>query len=204
VRSDLLNGDQIEVGDPLILETHNRYRGDQRVTLARIGRSYLYVSGEYGELPEKFERGTGREAGNRHGYTQQLHTLAQYDEKKLREALVAKLRGLKVDIQYPVQGTIPTSKLKAMLAIMEDTAPSKSRMPRRLHPSRPLRPAHRSSGPWGDTERCAARLVPTNCSLSPAVPGGMTRPSTSTPRSPSASEGRRRRKRAPWRRLSRS
>jgi hypothetical protein len=108
----------IKVGDPLILVTGNRYRGDEPVTVTRIGRVYLYVTRPGGcELDMRFDRKTGVEGGNV-GVRARLATQEQYDESKQRAALYEQLRVAGIEVKHEVRSDITTDQLRALLAVV--------------------------------------------------------------------------------------
>jgi hypothetical protein len=105
----------VKVGDSLILVTGNRYRGDENVTVARIGRQYLYVATNGHEKRERFDRKTGRESGNV-GVRARLVTQEQYDESKQRASLYERLRLAGIDVRVDMR----TDQLRAILAIVDE------------------------------------------------------------------------------------
>lgn len=110
----------VKVGDGLILSTNNRYRGDQNVTVSRVGRQYLYVSVNGRELRERFHRATGAEDTVYMGG--HLYTQEQYEEQAQRASLFEKLREAGIDFQPGVRFTLTTDKLRALLVVMDDSA----------------------------------------------------------------------------------
>lgn len=109
----------VKVGDPLILVTGNRYRGDENVTVARIGRQYLYVAANGREKRERFDRKTGIEDGNT-GVRARLVTQEQYDESKQRASLLDRLRRAGIDVKHEVRSDVTTDQLRALLAVMKE------------------------------------------------------------------------------------
>lgn len=110
-----------KVGDPLILVTGNRYKGDENVTVARIGRVYLYVARpDSRELNMRFDRKTGVEDGNI-GVRARLVTQEQYDESKQRAALYEQLRTAGIEVKHEVRSDITTDQLRALLAVVTPT-----------------------------------------------------------------------------------
>jgi len=109
----------VKVGDSLILMTNNRYRGDEPVTVARIGRQYLYVARNGREMRERFDRKTGVEDGNI-GVRSQLVTQEQYDEMKQRAALLEGLRAAGIDVRHEIRADMSTETLRALLAVVQD------------------------------------------------------------------------------------
>lgn len=108
----------VKVGDSLILVTGNRYRGDESVTVARIGRQYLYVATNGRERRERFDRKTGVEDGNT-GVRARLVTQDQYDESKQRTSLFERLRLAGIEVRHEVRANMGTDQLRAILAIVE-------------------------------------------------------------------------------------
>lgn len=112
----------VKVGDPLILSTSNRYRGDEPVTVSRIGHKYLYVTRASGfEMRERFHRDTGVE-DSQYGARSCLYTAAQYDEVKQRSALFEQLRTAGIEFRHGVSGGLTTDQLRGLLAIISPTA----------------------------------------------------------------------------------
>ncbi|MEZ7005653.1 hypothetical protein [Streptomyces sp. AD55] len=110
----------VKVGDSLILATNNRYRGDQNVTVSRVGRQYLYVAVNGRELRERFHRATGAEDTKYMGG--HLYTQEQYEEQTLRASLFEKLRQTGLTFEHGVRSTLSTDKLRALLAVMAEDA----------------------------------------------------------------------------------
>lgn len=109
----------VKVGDQLILVTNSRYRGDEPVTVARIGRLYLYVATSDGrERNMRFGRDTGVEDGNI-GVRSRLYTPDQYDELKQRSALFEQLRQAGIDVRHENRSEVTTGQLCALLAVMQ-------------------------------------------------------------------------------------
>ncbi len=110
----------VKVGDPLILVTGNRYRGDEPVTVARIGRQYLYVTRDgRGEMRERYDRKTGIEDGTI-GVRARLYTQDQYDEIKQRTALFENLRTAGIDVRHEARSEMTTDKLRSILAVVTE------------------------------------------------------------------------------------
>jgi hypothetical protein len=108
----------VKVGDPLILSTSNCYRGDEPVTVTRIGSKYLYVTRASGfEMRERFHRDNGVE-DSQYGARSCLYTPAQYDELKQRSALFEQLRTAGIEFRYGVGPALATDQLRALLAIV--------------------------------------------------------------------------------------
>lgn len=110
----------VQVGDSLILSTNNRYRGNENVTVSRIGRQYLYVAVNGRELRERFHRATGVEDTKYMGG--RLYTQEQYEEQALRASLFEKLREAGITFEHGVRSTLTTDKLRALLAVMDEAA----------------------------------------------------------------------------------
>lgn len=110
----------VKVGDSLILSTNNRYRGDETVTVSRIGRQYVYVASNGREHRERFHRATGAEDTKYSGG--RLYTPEQYEEQALRSSLFEKLQQAGITFEYGVQNTVTTDKLRALLAVMTEDA----------------------------------------------------------------------------------
>lgn len=112
----------VKVGDPLILSTNHRYRGDEPVTVSRIGSKYLYVARAGGfEMRERFHRDNGVE-DSQYGARSCLYTPVQYDELKQRSALFAQLREAGIEFRHGVGGTLTTGQLRALLAVVSPDA----------------------------------------------------------------------------------
>lgn len=109
----------VKVGDKLILVTGNRYRGDESVTVARIGRQYLYVATSGREKRERFDRRTGIEGGTI-GVRARLITQGQYDESKQRASLCERLRIAGIDVRADVRTGMRPDQLRAILAIVDE------------------------------------------------------------------------------------
>lgn len=109
---------EVNVGDELILCTGNRYRGDEPVTVSRIGRKFLYVARRGGsEYRSRFLLDSGLE-DSQHGARERLYTQEQYDGVKLRTSLFEQLRQAGIDVRYEVRSTVTTQQLGALLAVM--------------------------------------------------------------------------------------
>jgi hypothetical protein len=112
----------VKVGDTLILVTGNHYRGDEPVTVSRIGRVYLYVTVGGSERSERFDRHSGVEVGNV-GVRARLYTAARYDEIKQRSALFEQLRQVGIDVRHEARSEVTTGQLRALLAVMQQETP---------------------------------------------------------------------------------
>ncbi|MFI9344902.1 hypothetical protein ACIG0D_27105 [Streptomyces sp. NPDC052773] len=111
----------VKVGDKLILATGNRYRGDEPVTISRVGRKYLYVAREDGrELRDRFHRDTGVE-DSQYGARQRLYTPEQYEEQAQRTSLFDGLRRAGIDVTHEVRSDLTTDQLRALLAVVQPT-----------------------------------------------------------------------------------
>ncbi|MFI0233149.1 hypothetical protein [Streptomyces sp. NPDC017086] len=111
----------VKVGDPLVLATGSKYRGDEPVTVARIGRKYLYVNLHGHEYSQRFHRDTGAE-DSQHGAREHLYTPEQYDEMKQRAALFEELRQAGIEVEWKAQGALTTDQLRALLAVIKPAA----------------------------------------------------------------------------------
>lgn len=110
----------VKVGDKLILATGNRYRSDEPVTVARIGRKYLYVNRRGREYNTRFHL-NGME-DSQHGARERLYTPEQYDELKQRANLFEQLRTAGIDVRHEVRSEVTTDQLRALLAVMAPAA----------------------------------------------------------------------------------
>ncbi|TGZ14734.1 hypothetical protein DV517_62170 [Streptomyces sp. S816] len=109
----------VKVGDPLILVTNNRFLGDEPVTVARVGRTYLYVAGSDGcERRERYDRKTGIEDGQI-GLKAHLLAQEQYDDRAQRATLFNQLYDAGIEVQFRVRGDLTTDQLRALLAVVE-------------------------------------------------------------------------------------
>jgi hypothetical protein len=108
----------VKVGDSLMLATGSRYRSDERVTVARIGRKYLYVASGGREMRGRFDRDSGLE-DSRVGARQKLYTPEQYDELSQRGALFEGLRAAGIDVRHEVRSNMSTDTLRALLATVQ-------------------------------------------------------------------------------------
>ncbi|MBD3004792.1 hypothetical protein [Streptomyces sp. 5-10] len=109
----------IRKGDPLILVGCNRLRGNQPVTVSRVGRSYIYVNDTDGsEMRRKFDRETGAEV-DACGSPCRLYTQVQYDERKQRQELLDGLLAAGIKIDANRRSDISTDKLRALLDVMK-------------------------------------------------------------------------------------
>ncbi|MEU6214329.1 hypothetical protein ABZ891_31085 [Streptomyces sp. NPDC047023] len=108
----------VKVGDTLILAAGSPHRGDEPVTVARLGRTYLYVAEHGSERRERYDRKTGIEDGQ-HGIKARLYTPEQYDELKQRESLFATLLEAGIDVRYAVRADLSTDQLRSILAIVQ-------------------------------------------------------------------------------------
>lgn len=109
----------VKVGDKLILATGNRYRGDEPVTVSRIGRKYLYVARQDGyELRDRFHRNDGTE-DTQYGARQRLYTPEQYEETKQRGSLFERLNEAGLMVKYEIRPEVTTDQLRALLAVLQ-------------------------------------------------------------------------------------
>ncbi|MFE7899157.1 hypothetical protein ACFU3E_16840 [Streptomyces sp. NPDC057424] len=109
----------VKVGDRLILSSSNRYRGDEPVTVSRIGRKYLYVTRQDGrEVPNRYLRGTGY-LDSSYSVSERLYTQDQYDETKRRASLLEQLRQAGIDLRHEIRSEVTTDQLRALLAVMQ-------------------------------------------------------------------------------------
>lgn len=106
-----------KVGDHLVLATGSKYRGDEPVTISKIGRQYLYVTLHGNEYGTRFHRDTGAE-DSKYGAREHLYTPEQYDDLKQREALFRKLYDAGIEVAYRVRGDLATDQLRALLAVV--------------------------------------------------------------------------------------
>ncbi|WP_199572727.1 hypothetical protein [Streptomyces murinus] len=108
----------VKVGDPLILATGNKYRGDEPVTVSRIGRKYLYVCRENGaEYSGRFHLDGVEDS--QYGAREHLYTQEQYDDLKQRNSLFEQLRKVGIEVQFRVRDDLATDQLRALLAVVE-------------------------------------------------------------------------------------
>lgn len=107
----------IKVGDHLILVTGNHYRGDEPVTVSRVGHKYLYVSLDGRERSERFDRITGIE-DSQYGAKQRLYTQEQYDESRERATLFASLLAAGIDVKWKVRDSLTTGQLRNLLTVV--------------------------------------------------------------------------------------
>ncbi|MCG0061760.1 hypothetical protein L0F81_00400 [Streptomyces tricolor] len=107
----------VKVGDPLVLVTGNRFRGDEPVTVSRIGTKYLYVTLHGHERRERFDRKTGVQEGN--GVRARLMTQQQYDEMKQRASLFTELLAAGINVKHEVRPEVTTDQLRALLAVIK-------------------------------------------------------------------------------------
>lgn len=114
--SEGLNG--VKAGDHLVLVTGNRFRGDEPVTVSRVGSKYLYVTLHGQERRERYDRNTGIEEGQR-GLRARLLTPEQYEERTHRASLFAALLAAGIEIRHDKRADMPTDKLRALLAVMQ-------------------------------------------------------------------------------------
>ncbi|MFE2382195.1 beta barrel domain-containing protein [Streptomyces misionensis] len=111
----------VKVGDPLILVTGNRYRGDEPVTVARIGRKYLYVTRQNGrEYSGRFHL-DGTE-DSQYSARERLYTPEQYEEEKQRANLFMELLAAGINVEHRVRPEVTTDQLRALLAVMRPTS----------------------------------------------------------------------------------
>ncbi|MFJ5951362.1 hypothetical protein [Streptomyces noursei] len=109
----------VKVGDNLLWETGNPYRGDEPVTVSRVGRTWLYVTLHGRELRERFDRKTGLEEGQR-AIRSRLLTQKQHEERAHRRSLLAKLRAAGLELKPSAGASMSTDKLRALLAVVQD------------------------------------------------------------------------------------
>lgn len=112
-----LNG--VKAGDNLVLVTGNRFRGDEPVTVSRVGRQYLYISANGKERRERYDRKTGVEVDQR-GLQERLLTQAQYEEMTERKSLFMNLLAAGIDVRHEKRAEMSTGKLRALLAVVQD------------------------------------------------------------------------------------
>ncbi|MFJ5967899.1 hypothetical protein [Streptomyces sp. NPDC093060] len=111
----------VKVGDPLILSTSNRYRGDEPVTVSRIGRKYLYVTRQDGrEYSGRFHL-DGTE-DSQYGARERLYTPEQYDERKQRANLFMELLAAGINVEHRIRPEVTTDQLRALLAVVKPAA----------------------------------------------------------------------------------
>jgi hypothetical protein len=118
-----LNG--VKVGDNLVLVTGNRFRGDEPVTVSRVGNKYLYVTLHGVERRERYDRKTGVEVDQR-GLRAHLLTQAQYEEQKTRDSLFMHLLAAGIDVRHDKRAGMSTDKLKALLAVVQGNAAART------------------------------------------------------------------------------
>lgn len=111
----------VKVGDNLVLATGNRFRGDEPVTVSRVGTKYIYVTLHGHERRERFDRKTGVEEGNV-GIRARLMTQEQYDETNQRRLLFTELLAAGIDIKHHVRPEVTTDQLRALLAVIKPAA----------------------------------------------------------------------------------
>ncbi|MPY47185.1 beta barrel domain-containing protein [Streptomyces acidicola] len=111
----------VKIGDNLVLVTGNRFRGDEPVTVSRVGRKYLYVSLHGYERRERFDRKTGAEEGNV-GVRARLMTQKQYEEMNQRRSLFMELLAAGIDVKHEVRSEVTTDQLRALLAVIKPAA----------------------------------------------------------------------------------
>lgn len=111
----------VKVGDNLVLVTGNRFRGDEPVTVSRVGTKYVYVTLHGHERRERFDRKTGVEEGNI-GIRSRLITQKQYAEMEQRASLFEQLRQAGIDVRHEVRSEVTTDQLRALLAVMNPAA----------------------------------------------------------------------------------
>lgn len=111
----------VKVGDKLVLVTGNRYRGDEPVTVARVGRKYLYVTLHGHEYRTRFHRDTGTEDA-KYSTRERLYTPEQYEEMNQRNSLFKQLREVGIDFRSSVSGSLTTGQLRDLLAVMRPDA----------------------------------------------------------------------------------
>ncbi|MFH9089105.1 hypothetical protein [Streptomyces sp. NPDC017673] len=112
-----LNG--VKAGDNLVLVTGNRFRGDEPVTVSRVGSKYVYVTLHGQECRERYDRKTGIEEASV-VFGGRLLTPEQYEERTHRASLFAALLAAGVKIRHGKRADMPTDKLRALLAVMQD------------------------------------------------------------------------------------
>ncbi|PPS89418.1 beta barrel domain-containing protein [Streptomyces sp. MH60] len=110
----------VKVGDPLILVRSSRYRADERVTVSRVGRTWLYVKNDQGtEKNARFSKTTGLEDTGT-GAKDALQTQEQYDEAAQRRTLFRDLREAGIEInKWSVQDDLTTEQLRQLLAVVK-------------------------------------------------------------------------------------
>ncbi|MEU9405551.1 hypothetical protein AB0E08_07590 [Streptomyces sp. NPDC048281] len=110
----------LQKGDPLLLVSDGREEKTAKVTVARVGRAYVYVvkNGWTYEDDTQYDRTTGVAKENV-GWKQYLVTPEQYAEMQEREQLLASLQEAGVEIGHRHQETIPLAKLSGLLTVMQ-------------------------------------------------------------------------------------
>jgi hypothetical protein len=117
----------VKVGDPLILVTSSRYQSDERVTVCRVGRKWLYVMNDRGtEKNARFSRETGLEDTST-GAKDALQTQEQYDEAAQRRALFHSLREAGIDVRHEFRSDITTEQLRQLLTVVKGEDPKELR-----------------------------------------------------------------------------
>jgi hypothetical protein len=114
---DRLNGlpADLKKGDPLVLVTYSPDEPFEQVTVARVGRSYVYI--DLGHAEGQFHLPSGIARGNV-GYTRQLHTPQQHAELQERKQLFAELRTAGVEIVWNRAAQVTTQQLRALLGVV--------------------------------------------------------------------------------------
>lgn len=107
----------VKVGDNLVLVTGNRFRGDEPVTVSRIGTKYVYVTLHGHERRERFDRTSGVEEGNV-GIRARLMRPERYDEMNQRRSLFMELLAAGIDIKHEARSSVTTDQLRALLAVI--------------------------------------------------------------------------------------
>lgn len=116
---------EVEVGDKLVLVTGSRFRGDEPVTVSRIGSKYIYVNLHGSERREKFDRKTGVEVDQR-GLQTRLLTQEQYEARAQRASLFARLLDAGIEVRHDRRDETSTVTLRALLAAVQNSAASES------------------------------------------------------------------------------
>lgn len=109
----------VKVGDQLILVTSSRYRSDERVTVCRVGRTWLYVKDANNrERNARFSKETGLEDTGT-GFKDALRTQEQYEESAQRTSLFHGLDEAGIDVRFEVRSEITTEQLRQLLAVVK-------------------------------------------------------------------------------------
>lgn len=122
-----------KVGDPVVISRPTHYYGGEptieRTTVARVARKYFYIGQEKGRWDEEgYEIETGTQKPRDPNFTNYLahaYTPAEWEEKRLRDVYLARIRELGKELDTEVhwswsgQKKWTTARLRQLVVLLE-------------------------------------------------------------------------------------